>query len=504
MAQRIDVKDLNIFYGDFRAVADVEMAVEPRSVTAFIGPSGCGKSTFLRTLNRMHEVIPGAHVQGSVAMDGVDLYGVRHRPGRGAPPGRHGVPAPQPVPDDVDRGERAGRHQAEQQAHLQGRRRRTSSRPSLRGANLWNEVKDRLNRPGSGPLGRPAAAAVHRARHRGQAAGAAHGRAVLGAGPDLDARHRGPHRRAEVRLHDRHRHAQHAAGRARLGPDGVLQPRRDRASRAGWSRSTTRRRSSPRRACRPRRTTSRAASAEPRTQKGPSDPDGPFCASWSVLGGGGGHLRGVLGQGAVEHGHLRRRSSRPRAWRRSRATRPPGGASTAANVTSAYPSSSASLTPEEHRLLRAQLDGRLLVADRERDRAVLVAVVDQPALERPGVALGRDEHVEVAAAHVAERERGRRRTPSTRPRVVIGLVAEQPASASPATATPTTRAAARRVRGRGEVTVTPRDVGRCGLGWSTELSVGPQPSRRARLRRACRTRDRLGPRGGGVLPVTCR
>ena len=64
MAQRIDVKDLNIFYGDFRAVADVEMAVEPRSVTAFIGPSGCGKSTFLRTLNRMHEVIPGGRVAG--------------------------------------------------------------------------------------------------------------------------------------------------------------------------------------------------------------------------------------------------------------------------------------------------------------------------------------------------------------------------------------------------------------------------------------------------------
>ena len=75
MAKRIDVKDLNIYYGDFRAVADVAMAVEPRSVTAFIGPSGCGKSTFLRTLNRMHEVIPGARVEGTVAMDGVDLYG---------------------------------------------------------------------------------------------------------------------------------------------------------------------------------------------------------------------------------------------------------------------------------------------------------------------------------------------------------------------------------------------------------------------------------------------
>ncbi|MCB0967028.1 MAG: ATP-binding cassette domain-containing protein, partial [Ilumatobacter sp.] len=53
---RIEVTDLNIFYGDFRAVADVSMSIEPRSITALIGPSGCGKSTFLRSLNRMHEV----------------------------------------------------------------------------------------------------------------------------------------------------------------------------------------------------------------------------------------------------------------------------------------------------------------------------------------------------------------------------------------------------------------------------------------------------------------
>ena len=66
MSKRIEVKDLNVFYGDFKAVEGVQMDIEPRSVTAFIGPSGCGKSTFIRTLNRMHEVIPGeigrAHV----------------------------------------------------------------------------------------------------------------------------------------------------------------------------------------------------------------------------------------------------------------------------------------------------------------------------------------------------------------------------------------------------------------------------------------------------------
>ena len=68
MAKRIDIKDLNIYYGSFHAVADVALSVPPRSVTAFIGPSGCGKSTVLRTLNRMHEVLPGARAEGSVLL----------------------------------------------------------------------------------------------------------------------------------------------------------------------------------------------------------------------------------------------------------------------------------------------------------------------------------------------------------------------------------------------------------------------------------------------------
>jgi phosphate transport system ATP-binding protein len=74
MAKRIDVSDLNIYYGSFLAVEGVTVSIEPRSVTALIGPSGCGKSTFLRSLNRMHEVLPGARVEGKVAMDGQDLY----------------------------------------------------------------------------------------------------------------------------------------------------------------------------------------------------------------------------------------------------------------------------------------------------------------------------------------------------------------------------------------------------------------------------------------------
>ena len=75
MSKRIDVKDLNVYYGKFLAVEDVNINIDAKSVTAFIGPSGCGKSTFLRTLNRMHEVIPGARVEGEVLLDGDNLYG---------------------------------------------------------------------------------------------------------------------------------------------------------------------------------------------------------------------------------------------------------------------------------------------------------------------------------------------------------------------------------------------------------------------------------------------
>ena len=101
MAKRLDITDLNIYYGDFLAVEGVSMAVEPRAVTAFIGPSGCGKSTVIRSLNRMHEVDPRSAHRGRIALDGEDLYGSDGRPGAGAAQHRHGVPAAEPVPDDV-------------------------------------------------------------------------------------------------------------------------------------------------------------------------------------------------------------------------------------------------------------------------------------------------------------------------------------------------------------------------------------------------------------------
>ncbi|GAA1395661.1 phosphate ABC transporter ATP-binding protein PstB [Luteococcus peritonei] len=151
MAKRIEVKDLNIYYGKFHAVDSVSFTVEPRTVTAFIGPSGCGKSTVLRTLNRMHEVIPGASCTGEVLLDGVNLYGdgvdpvaVRRLVGMV-------FQRPNPFPsmsiyDNVAAGLRL--NGVTNKAKLDEVVER-----SLKGANLWNEVKDRLDKAGVGLSG---------------------------------------------------------------------------------------------------------------------------------------------------------------------------------------------------------------------------------------------------------------------------------------------------------------------------------------------------------------
>jgi phosphate transport system ATP-binding protein len=152
VAKRIDVSDLDIYYGNFLAVQGVNVSIEPRNITALIGPSGCGKSTFLRSLNRMHEVIPGARVEGKVVIDGQDLYGpdvdpvdVRRQIGMV-------FQRPNPFPtmsiyDNVAAGLRLNAKKIKK-PDLDDLVER-----SLRGANLWKEVKDRLARPGSGLSG---------------------------------------------------------------------------------------------------------------------------------------------------------------------------------------------------------------------------------------------------------------------------------------------------------------------------------------------------------------
>jgi phosphate transport system ATP-binding protein len=147
-AKTIDVCALNLFYGDFHAVEDVTMTIEPNKVTALIGSSGCGKTTFLRSLNRMHELTPGARVEGRITLDGQDIYG------RGVDPVevRRLVgmvfQSPNPFPTmSVYENVAAG-------LNLNGSRVKKSEKDgvverALRGAHLWDEVKDRLDRPGS-------------------------------------------------------------------------------------------------------------------------------------------------------------------------------------------------------------------------------------------------------------------------------------------------------------------------------------------------------------------
>src|SRR5687767_4404968 len=152
MGKAIEAKDLNIYYGSFRAVEGVNMSIRPKTVTALIGPSGCGKSTYLRAINRMHEVIPGARVEGKLELDGQDLYG----PGIDPVGVRRQIgmvfQRPNPFPtmsiyDNVIAGQRLNSKKMRKDATDELVER------SLRGANLWNEVKDRLDKPGSGLSG---------------------------------------------------------------------------------------------------------------------------------------------------------------------------------------------------------------------------------------------------------------------------------------------------------------------------------------------------------------
>jgi phosphate transport system ATP-binding protein len=151
-AKTIEAKDVNLFYGAFQAVEDVTMTIEPNKVTALIGSSGCGKTTFLRSLNRMHELTPGATVKGEITLDGEDMYASRVDPVKVRRLVGMVFQQPNPFPtmsiyDNVAAG-----------LTLNSRRMKKSDKDavverSLRGAHLWDEVKDRLDRPGAGLSG---------------------------------------------------------------------------------------------------------------------------------------------------------------------------------------------------------------------------------------------------------------------------------------------------------------------------------------------------------------
>ncbi|MGD9695515.1 MAG: phosphate ABC transporter ATP-binding protein PstB [Thermoleophilia bacterium] len=152
MPTAIEITDLNLFYGSFHAVKDVNMTIPARKATAFIGSSGCGKSTVLRALNRMHEVIHGARAEGMVQIEGQDIYApdvdpvlVRRKVGM-----VFQMPNPFPtmsIYDNVAAGMKLNKKRIHKD-ELDGIVER-----ALRGAHLWDEVKDRLHRSGAGLSG---------------------------------------------------------------------------------------------------------------------------------------------------------------------------------------------------------------------------------------------------------------------------------------------------------------------------------------------------------------
>ena len=151
MSKRIEAANVSAWFGSHKAIEDVSLAIEPKHVTALIGPSGCGKSTFIRTLNRMHEVVPNARMEGHVTLDGEDIYGadvsaadVRRTIGMV-------FQRPNPFPtmsirDNVAAG-----------LKLNGMRKRgdvdDAVERALKHTGLWDEVSSRLNKPGAGLSG---------------------------------------------------------------------------------------------------------------------------------------------------------------------------------------------------------------------------------------------------------------------------------------------------------------------------------------------------------------
>jgi phosphate transport system ATP-binding protein len=147
----IRVSQLNFFYGKSQALFDINIDIKERVVTAFIGPSGCGKSTFLRTLNRMNDVIPGTRVEGKVLIDGVDVYDsrtdivdLRRRVGMVF---QKSNPFPKSIFDNVAYGLKINR-MTSSRSELQGR-----VEDALQKAAIWNEVKDRLHESALGLSG---------------------------------------------------------------------------------------------------------------------------------------------------------------------------------------------------------------------------------------------------------------------------------------------------------------------------------------------------------------
>ena len=146
----LTAKDLNLWYGDFKALKNISMDVGEREITALIGPSGCGKSTFLKTLNRMNDLVPGVRIEGDVRLRGQDIFAREMQPTelrrRVGMVFQKANPFPMSIYDNITYGPKL--HGVRNKAELDELVER-----SLKGAALWNEVKDRLKKSALGLSG---------------------------------------------------------------------------------------------------------------------------------------------------------------------------------------------------------------------------------------------------------------------------------------------------------------------------------------------------------------
>ena len=150
MMNKFEVKNMDLYYGSFHALKNINIAIPEKEVTAFIGPSGCGKSTFLKSLNRMNDLVEGCRISGDILLDGVDIYKdkmdvnvLRKRVGMVF---QKPNPFPMSIYDNIAYGPRT--HGVRSKAQLD-----EIVEKSLRGAAIWDEVKDRLNKSALGMSG---------------------------------------------------------------------------------------------------------------------------------------------------------------------------------------------------------------------------------------------------------------------------------------------------------------------------------------------------------------
>lgn len=146
---KIEIKNMELYYGDFKAIKGINLSIPPNEITAFIGPSGCGKSTFLKTLNRMNDLVEGCKITGDIKLDGEDIYGnmdvnlLRKRIGMVF---QNPNPFPMSVYDNIAYGPRThGIHSKSKLDEIVEK--------SLRQAAIWDELKDRLKKSALGLSG---------------------------------------------------------------------------------------------------------------------------------------------------------------------------------------------------------------------------------------------------------------------------------------------------------------------------------------------------------------